>query len=273
MIFFLEKVTRPKTIPQDLSHLLQTMAVDFPRILRGNLVGIYLWGSLTYDAFEEKCSDVDCIAVTARDLDEREFSELNEWFTKQAQRCRWVQRIDMRFVIDHEFLDKTSRCCGFYHYTQKLIRHGSDGNPIIWINLAQCGVTLWGKDAKLIAPPVSGACLKAALVLEANYLKEDLHSNIGDRSERAFIHNAYAVLTACRILYSAYHGTLVSKEQAYAWAIQTVPTEWRPILQVARENRFKYSGSTTPELEDNAMRFVSYVSGEIPRILTQSSHF
>ena len=26
----------------------------------------------------------------------------------------------MRFVIDHEFLDKPSRCCGFYHYLGKL---------------------------------------------------------------------------------------------------------------------------------------------------------
>ena len=30
----------------------------------------------------------------------------------------------MRFVIDHEFLDKASRSCGFCHYTGKLVRHG-----------------------------------------------------------------------------------------------------------------------------------------------------
>ena len=38
----------PKNIPKDLSELLQVMATDFPAILSGNLVGIYLWGSLTY---------------------------------------------------------------------------------------------------------------------------------------------------------------------------------------------------------------------------------
>jgi hypothetical protein len=52
-----------------------------------------------------------------------------------------------------------------------------------------------GKDAKLIAPHVSDECLNDALRLELNYLKDDLTSNAGDRSDKAFIHNAYAVLT------------------------------------------------------------------------------
>jgi hypothetical protein len=32
----------PKNIPPDLSELLRVMATDFPAILSGNLVGIYL---------------------------------------------------------------------------------------------------------------------------------------------------------------------------------------------------------------------------------------
>jgi hypothetical protein len=35
------------------------------------------------------------------------------------------------------------------------------------------------------------------------------------RSDYAFMHNAYAVLTACRILYSAHCRELVSKDQAH----------------------------------------------------------
>src|SRR5438093_13718611 len=109
----------PKNIPQDLSDLFQQMTTDFSAILRGNLVGIYLWGSLTYEAFDETCSDVDCIVVTSRDLDDREFSELDNWFKNAGEHNRWVKRIDMRFVIENEFLDKTSRCCGFYHRSEE----------------------------------------------------------------------------------------------------------------------------------------------------------
>lgn len=259
-----------KNIPKDLSELLQAIAADFPAILTRNLVGIYLWGSLTYDAFDEQRSDVDCVIVTARDLDEREFFALEQWFKEQGEHNHWVKRIDMRFVIDREFLDKSSRCCGFYHYTGKLVRHGSDGNPITWINVAQSGVTLWGKDARLIAPHVSGQCLNDALLLELNYLKEDLRSNKGVRSDKAFIHNAYAVLTACRILYTAHQRTLVSKDQAYGWAMETVPPVWRSVIRASRENWLRNPGSTTPELERDAERFVSFVADEAERIFERS---
>jgi len=264
-------MTLAKSIPKDLSDLLQAMATDLPLMLRANLVGIYLWGSLTYDAFDATCSDVDLVAVTARDLDDREFPELDEWFTNKGKENPWVKRIDMRFVIDHEFLDKTSRCCGFYHYAGKLVRHGSDGNPIIWINIAQSGVTLWGKDAKVIAPPVSEQCLNDALLLELKYLTETLRANVGDRSDKAFIYNAYAVLTACRILHTANHRTLVSKDQAYGWALETVPPMWHSTIRAARENRLKNSGSTTAESERDAIGFVSFVADEVKRTFERSS--
>jgi Domain of unknown function (DUF4111) len=260
-----QEMNLPKNIPHDLSELLQVMATNFPAILSGNLVGIYLWGSLTYEAFDETCSDVDCIGVTRRDLDDREFSELDEWFKNKGENNRWVRRIDMRFVIDHEFLDKSSRCCGFYHYSGKLVRHGSDGNPIIWMNIGKSGITLWGQDAKMIAPQVSHQCLDEALQLELNYLKEDLAANGGDRSDKAFVHNAYAVLTACRILYSASQKALTSKDQAYGWAMETVPLMWRAVIRGAKENRPKNRGSTTLQLEQDAMRFVEFVTDEIER--------
>jgi hypothetical protein len=261
----------PKNVPKDLADLLQAVATDFSAVLRENLVGIYLWGSLTYDAFNETCSDVDCVGVTRRDLDDREFSEMDQWFKNKKEQNRWVERIDMRFVIDHEFLDKASRCCGFYHYNEKLVRHGSDGNPIIWINIAQSGITLCGKDAKVIAPHVSDQCLNDALLLELEYLKENVTSNAGDRSDKAFICNAYAVLTACRILYSVHHRVLVSKDQGYRWAMETVPPVWRAVIRSAKDNRLKNAGSTTPQLEQDAMHFVDYVSGEVNRILGRIS--
>jgi len=268
--YSVEEMDLPKNIPRDLSDLFEVMATDFSAILRDNLVGVYLWGSLTYQAFDETCSDVDCIAVTRLDLDDREFSELDEWFKETGKHNRWVKRIDMRFVIDGEFLNKTSRCCGFYHYTGKLVRHGSDGNPIIWINIGQSGITLWGRDAKLMTPQVSDQCLNEALLLELNYLKDGLACRAGDRSDQAFVYNAYAVLTACRILYSAYHRALVSKDQAYSWAMETVPPIWRAVIRAANGNRLSNRGSTTSQLEEDATHFVEFVTGEVTHELRQS---
>src|SRR5437879_6050991 len=177
----------------------------------------------------------------------------------------------MRFVIDHEFLDKSSRCCGFYHYTDKLVRNGSDGNPIMWMNIGKSGITLWGQDAKLISPRVSDQCLNDALQLELNYLKEELAFNAGDRPDKAFVLNAYAVLTACRILYSASQKALASKDEARDWATETVPVMGRAVILAAKENRQKNRGSTTLQLEQDAMRFVEFVAGEVERELRASN--
>ena len=212
--------------------------------------------------------DLRCVR---RDLDDREFSELDEWFKNKKDQNRWVSRMDMRFVIDHEFLDTASRCCGFYYYTGKLARHRSDGNPIIWMNIARSGITLWGKDARLIAPHVPDQCLNDALLLELNYLKQDLTSNAGDRSDKAFIHNAYAVLTACRILFSAHHRAIASKDQAYGWAMETVPPVWRSVIQAAKDSRLKNAGATTPQLEQAALRFFGFVTRDVSRTLDRSS--
>src|SRR5438445_12292440 len=110
----------PKNIPKDLSSLLEAMAADFPAILHGNLVGIYVWGSVTYDAFDEICSDVDCVGVTRRDLDDREFSELDGWFKTKAEQNHWVMRSDMRLVIDCEVPDYASHCRGCFYQTRWL---------------------------------------------------------------------------------------------------------------------------------------------------------
>jgi hypothetical protein len=250
-------------IPKDLADLVQSIAADLPVVLSGNLVGIYVYGSLTYDAFNETCSDADIAVLIRRDLDELEFAEIDAWLRNKAEINSWVGRLDMRFIIDHEFLDKTSRCCGFYHYTGKLVRHGSDGNPIIWMNIAQSGITLWGEDGKSVAPYVSDSCLNKALLLELDYLREGLIANAGDRSGQAFVYSAYAVLTACRILYTASHGTLTSKDRAWCWAVDVITPEWRAVIHAAEQNRLKGNGSTTPEMEQSAMRFVEFVDDEV----------
>ena len=243
-------------IPADLSELLGIIRADFPVLLADNLVGIYLWGSLTYAAFDERCSDVDSVVVTRRDLSDKEFAALGKWFAASLARNRWTARLDLRFVIDGEFLDEKSRCCGFQESRFK--RFGSDGNPLIWLNIGERGVTLWGSEAKRVAPDVPPECLGTALVRELDYLRRGLAKFAGQRSIDAFRYNAYAVLTACRIMYTARHRTVVSKEQAYRWALDAVTPELRRVATAARQNRRDGEGQTTPELERDAAAFVRF---------------
>jgi hypothetical protein len=65
-------------IPTQVSALLQDLSAQLPVILGRNLVGIYLYGSLTQRAFNAKRSDVDCIVVTKRDLSDAQFRKVRD---------------------------------------------------------------------------------------------------------------------------------------------------------------------------------------------------
>src|SRR5262249_21333851 len=101
--------------------------------------------------------------------------------------------------------------------------------------------------------------------------KEGLIFRVGDQSDKAFVYNAYAVLMACRILYSTYHRTLVSKDQAYSWAMERVSVMLRAVVQNAKENRLKNCGLIIMQLEQDAMGFVEFVTAEVKQELRRLS--
>jgi hypothetical protein len=49
-----------------------------------------------------------------------------------------------------------------------------------------------------------------------------------------------------------------------------LPPTWLPVLQSAKENRRKNRGSTTPELEQEAMRFVKFVADQVEHKLRRA---
>src|SRR5215510_3698869 len=98
-------------IPAQVSALLQDLTARLPVILGRNLIGIYLYGSLTQRAFNPKRSDVDCIVVTQRDLTDVQFRELDAWLVKAAESNSWVARLQMLFLIKNEVLTMNSKAC------------------------------------------------------------------------------------------------------------------------------------------------------------------
>lgn len=53
-------------VPHQVSALLDELAAQLPVLLGKNVIGVYVCGSLTQQAFDPRRSDVDCIAVLRR---------------------------------------------------------------------------------------------------------------------------------------------------------------------------------------------------------------
>ena len=220
-------------IPTQVSALLQDLTTRFPVILGRNLVGIYLYGSLTQRAFDPRRSDIDCIVVTERDLSEAQFRRLGGWLARAAESNPWVARLQMLFLIRNEVLTMNSKAC-LYQFGH-LKRSGSDGNPIIWLNVLESGVVLFGPRPESFVPQITPEILFQALEREVGYLREEISCKPESEWRDVPSYRAYAVLTLCRILYSLIKGTIVSKPRAARWAIKHLPEEWREIIIQALE--------------------------------------
>src|SRR5438128_1897468 len=98
-------------IPTQVTALLEDLTAHLPVILGRNLVGLYLYGSLTQRAFNPKRSDVDCIVVTERDLSEAQFRRLGAWLARAAESNPWVARLQLLFLIKHQVLTMNAKAC------------------------------------------------------------------------------------------------------------------------------------------------------------------
>ena len=220
-------------VPVQVAALLKDLTADLPSILRKNLVGFYLHGSLTRSSFDPKRSDVDCIVVTQRDLSAAQFQKLETWLARAAESNPWASRLQMIILIRNEVLIMNSRACLYQFGVFK--RGSSDGNPIIWLEVIKSGVTLLGPRPESFVPTITREILFQGLQREIGYLREEICEKPESEWRNVASYRAYAVFTVCRILYSFEHGTIVSKQQAARWAIKSLPDKWNQIIHQAFE--------------------------------------
>jgi hypothetical protein len=213
--------------------LLRELAARLPAILGRNLVGVYVYGSLTQRAFDPRRSDVDCIVVTRRELSAAQFRRLGVWLRRAAESNPWAARLQMTFLLRDEVLTMDSKACHYQFGVLK--RGGSDGNPIIWLNVLESGVVLYGPRPETFVPEVTDEALFEALVREVGYLREEISLKAESEWRDVPSYRAYAVLTLCRILYSFDRGGIVSKPRAARWALRHLPREWHALIRQAQK--------------------------------------
>src|SRR5437867_6648249 len=164
------------SIPTQVSALLQDLAAHLPVILGRNLVGLYLYGSLTQRAFNRKLSDIDCIVVTQRELSDAQFKKLGVWLAEVAESNAWTARMQILFLIKNKVLTMNSKACLYQFGLLK--RSGSDGNPIIWMNILKSGIVLFGPRPESFVPVITTEILFQALEREVSYLREEISEKL-----------------------------------------------------------------------------------------------
>ena len=265
-----QPTTRPRPPNRDVGDILDAVIRGVRSVLTGNLVGVYLRGSLATGDFMDT-SDIDFLVATERPVSDAEAEALialqahlaalpNPYANKLEG--AYIDRAALRrFEPGRRFL--TVECDTplrwKVHETSSIIER---------YVLRGKGVALFGPDPKTLIDPISHEELRDAVRLRIREwatwaAAPDDPEWLPPRS-----HQAYVVETMCRALYTLACGELASKRKAAEWAITALSEPQRSLVETAVASR----ADVTPDkatIED-VLRFVQWAAAEGERFVSRA---
>jgi predicted nucleotidyltransferase len=236
------------------------LAGDIAEALRGNLVGVYLHGSLALGCFNPARSDVDVLVVVERPLGPRRRSELARALLGASGRPFPVELT----VQARSDLHPWRHPAPFdFHFAESLRarideqasegsiaradRHDTDLAGHIGL-LLERGETLVGAPAIEVFPPIPEADFLDSILADLEWIRRP-ETRMGGR--------IYGVLNACRVLAYVRGAGILSKAEAAEWTLEALQADLRPT--VASALRAYRSGADEPLPPEEARRFVASV--------------
>ena len=246
----------------ELNELLTRFVGRVSSILGANLIGVYLTGSFALGG-GDAASDCDFVTVTADRLgsgEERAIGGLHEeipgWPSYWAYNLEgsYAPQADLTTLATSGqpwlYVDRGSR-------EMEWSAHCNTAD-VRWV-LVNRPLVLAGTD------PRTFVCDVPAEVLQAK-MRPQIESFLTDLGTWASFDvswtQRYAVESSSRMLYTLEHGAVISKQAALEWAAETLPLEWRDLIEQVQGDRL-VSGNDPPRpgSVDRAVAFVEYVQG------------
>jgi hypothetical protein len=199
-------------------------------IVGGNLVGLYLHGSIALQAFEPGQSDIDFLAATEHELDPGTIARL------AAFHRRIGDLFDGSYLPRDVFRRFDSARTAHPHiesHVDGLVVDTHGGETIIYrYVLRERGIALVGPPARDLIDPVDAEQLRWGV---RDVLAEWWRPMLDRPPERLLdaAYRAYAVVTMCRMRYTLAHGEVLSKPVAAAWAFEHVSSRWHDLIRRA----------------------------------------
>lgn len=225
---------------REVNEVLFKIVNGIKDILDENLIGLYLFGSLTYGDFDPDSSDIDLLALVNKPLNQHELelikqlhAEIGEYYQKWKDRleCSYMP-IDM---LKNILPPKEPRR---YYNNGIFYDKAPYGNEWIINNylLYKYGIPLIGPNFKELTNPidiieVQKACI-GDLFQEWEPKTRDLEwlDNSHSRS--------YLVMNLCRILYTVISGKTGTKKVSAEWVKKKFGLPWSNLIKVAESWKY-----------------------------------
>ena len=250
-----------------VGHIIDRLIDELNQILKDDLVGIYLYGSLISGDFDIAISDIDLVVVLRAELDQRQFLQLQRMHTRVVNdHPAWLDRLELAYI--------SRRALKIFRHTESTIGIISPGEPfhlieagddwlISWYDLRRNGVALQGPSIQSLIDPIpTPDWLDAVREHVCAYRR-----TVRDAADIMFL--SYIVLTVARGAYTLAHGQAASKVKTAAWAQHQFP-QWSDLIARALNWRL---GATedAPPLEQARSEVASYVDDILSRGICQDA--
>ncbi|HSL46831.1 MAG TPA: aminoglycoside adenylyltransferase domain-containing protein [Anaerolineales bacterium] len=242
-IKFLDDTRVPNHPYPELREVLYVFVNEITEELAGNLIGVYLVGSIATGDFDLD-SDVDFLVVTNTELTETNIKSLQEIQMKIHNiDCYPAKHLEGSYISIgnlNNWQTVGEKELYYFDNGSTTFEQSTHDNKwhVRWI-LRERGITLIGQKPEQIMPsiPVSELSneIKTAMLQHMKAFENEI-----DRP-RSFWNSrfgqSFAVLTYCRMLHTLHTGTVQSKKAAANWAKQFVEPKWINIIDQAWNER------------------------------------
>jgi len=247
----------------DVNKILNLLLTSVQEILGNQLVGMYLYGSLSSGDFDPETSDIDFLVVTTSTLSDKAIAELRSMHQRiWKSGLKWASKLEGSYIPKRDIRrhDPHSPPCPTVNEGKfYLDKRGSD-----WIIqrhvIRQQGTVLAGPDPKTLIDPVSPEDIRRAV---KGVLQEWWAPMLEDPSwlkNHGSEYHAFAILTMCRALYTLEHGTIVSKPMAARWAQKELGERWSRVIERSLAQPI---GSEDHDLYNESLEFIRFTMSTV----------
>jgi predicted nucleotidyltransferase len=242
----------------DVNEILTLLLKSVQEILGNQLVGMYLYGSLSSGDFDPQSSDIDFLVVTTSTLSDKAIAELRSMHQRiWKSSLKWSSKLEGSYIPKRDIRrhDPHSPPCPTVNEGKfYLDKRGSD-----WIIqrhvIREQGIILTGPEPKTLIDPVSPEDIRRAVtgVLQEWWLPmlEDPSWLKNHGSE----YHAFAILSMCRALHALEHGVIVSKPVAARWAQKELGERWSQVIEQALARQ---AGHEARSLYNESLEFIKF---------------
>ena len=254
-----------KTCSPDIQKQLDNTVNGLSSLLKTNLLGIYLNGSMVFNSFDEERSDIDMIGIINNFLSVEEKIELGSLLLSLHRKpcpleiiliakehlIPWQYPPVSHFYFSDYFVEQYKQFLLGENLTHRLLTINANTlNITSALKLTkEKGVCLYGMAVNDLFPDIPDVDFWDAI--SSNALDYDPASDND-------AHRPFAILSLCRILSYRKTGELLSKQEAAAWAVNTLPAIFKPIILNALYEKYKI-GEKVFYPNDDALLFKKYI--------------